>query len=393
MAKFFSHPWFRGVFILLLLCTSFLGGALGGAWVVLVYQAQTKIAPVPKFSSKLTQKLVEEESGAIAVAKAVTPSVVSIVISKELENIVQRGPFLFESEGSGEFQDVGGGTGFFVSEDGLILTNRHVVNDQNAQYSAVLSDGRRRAVEILSRDPLNDLAIVKIVPENGEKFKPLALGDSSALQVGQTVLAIGNSLAEFQNSVTKGVISGLGREVVAGTFQDQELLRNLLQTDAAINPGNSGGPLANIAGQVVGINTAIAGGAENIGFAIPINEAKRALDSFYEFGEIVRPMLGVRYVPVNKDVAEELGLSVDYGALLRGDAFASEVAVVSGSPADQVGLKDGDILLAIDGTVIDEEHTLSDLIQEHVVGDTIRVRYLREKSEAEVDVTLSKFDL
>ncbi|OGY79279.1 MAG: hypothetical protein A3B74_00295 [Candidatus Kerfeldbacteria bacterium RIFCSPHIGHO2_02_FULL_42_14] len=391
MHKYFSIPIFRSLFVLLLICTSFLAGAVGGAWVVLLYQTQGQNIATPKISQKLTQKLVEEESGAIAVAKSVTPSVVSIVISKELESIVQRGPFLFESEGSGEFRDVGGGTGFFVSKDGLILTNRHVVSDEEAQYSVVLSDGRRRSAEILSRDPLNDLAIVKIVPENSEKFQPLEIGDSSALQVGQTVLAVGNSLAEFQNSVTKGVISGLGREVVAGTFQDQELLRNLLQTDAAINPGNSGGPLVNIAGQVVGINTAIAGGAENIGFAIPINEAKKALDSFYEFGEIVRPMLGVRYIPVNKDVAEALELPVDYGALLRGDPLGGEPAVLSGSPADQVGLKDGDILLAIDGVTLDEEHMLSDLISEHAVGDTIRVRYMRNKEELEIDVTLSKF--
>jgi len=327
------------------------------------------------------------------VVEQVNPSVVSIVVSKELDSFIQRGPFLFQEEGgSGELQDVGGGTGFFVSKDGLILTNKHVVSDTEAQYSVILSDGTRHAADVVSLDPLTDLAVIKIKPDEGQAFTPLPLGDSDALRVGQTVLAVGNSLAEYQNSVTKGVISGIGREIVAGGLEIQESLDNVIQTDAAINLGNSGGPLLDLSGHVVGINTAIDKQGESIGFALPINEAKEALASFEKFGEIARPMMGVRYALLTAEIAKEKGLAISEGALISGSEKTGEVAVVPGSPAEKAGLKEGDIITAIDGQAITSEVKLSDLIEQHQVGDEIVVKYVRDGKEAQVKLTLAKFE-
>lgn len=385
-------------FLLSIILSVVIGGASGvGAtiWYLNVYQPQllaknTTTVATNDSQGKNQVLAVQEDSAAVDVAASVSPSVVSIVVSEELEQIVRQGPFSFQTEGSGTYEDVGGGTGFIVSDDGLIVTNKHVVSNAKAQYSAVLSDGSRHTLEVLSLDPLNDVAIVRI--SGGEKidYKPITLGDSDALKIGQTVLAIGNTLAEYQNSVTKGVISGIGREIVAGGYSDQELLDDLLQTDAAINLGNSGGPLVNLSGQVVGINTAVDQQGENIGFAIPVNEIKVALDSYKEFGEIVRPMLGVRYTQITPELADSENLPVDHGAVIAtGDSQNS--AIVSGSPADTAGLRSGDILLSIDSVDIDETNTLSDLIQQHKVGDSIRVQYMRGDETISVDITLVKF--
>jgi serine protease Do len=221
------------------------------------------------------------------------------------------------------------------------------------------------------------------------------IGDSDNLQVGQYVIAIGNALGEYSNSVTTGVISAKQRSIQAGSenSQSQESLSGLIQTDAAINPGNSGGPLVNLAGQVVGINTAIAsttGGSIGVGFAIPINSVKAAIDSVRKTGEIVRPYMGVRYQPVTNALQQLNNLPVNYGALIQRGSDPSEVAVISGSPADKAGLQENDIILEINGDRINENNSLSDLLSKYQVGDTVTLKVYHKGSNIEVKVTLGK---
>lgn len=277
-----------------------LSGIVGGAATVFSVTGLPNRSTDGTSTSNVKQHLVLEESSAITDAvKKVSQSVVSISTTRNIQDFF-----------SGQIlQQKGGGTGFVLTSDGLIVTNKHVVSDTTAEYSVITSDGKTYKATVLSRDSLNDLAVVKI---DATGLKPVELGDSAALNVGQWVIAIGNALGEFQNSVTVGVVSAKERQLTASG----ESLDGLIQTDAAINPGNSGGPLINLAGQVVGINTAIAGGAEGIGFAINIDSVKTALDSVLKTGKIVRPYLGVRYLSINKEIAQSSKLPVDKGALV-----------------------------------------------------------------------------
>jgi serine protease Do len=288
-----------------------------------------------------------------------------------------------------EERQVSSGTGFFISSDGLIATNKHVVEDKEAKYSIIINDGRKLNAEVLARDPLQDIAILKVndVPVNGYNFVPL--GDSNGLKVGQTVIAIGNALGEFQNTVSLGVISGLHRNIVAGGLLGggEEVLSELVQTDAAINSGNSGGPLLNLRGEAIGINTAMAQGAENIGFSLPINLVKKDIADVKTYGKIQYAYLGVRYTVINDSVKEEKKLSVDYGALIS-QGSNGEAAIMSGSPAEKMGLKEGDIILEFNGTKITENNTLSSLINSYHAGDKITLKILREGKESIVQGTL-----
>lgn len=381
------HFWFP-VWILLFFIITLFSGGLGGA---LVANHLLSPSDTPESVKKLGTVSVIEDSGTVSVAKKITSSVVSIVISKESGTVIQQGPFSFLQPGGGEQKDVGGGTGFFVSEDGTILTNKHVVSEKDASYSVILSDGTRHNAQILSVDPVNDLALVKIEKPENFTVEPVKFGDSDDLQVGQTVLAVGNSLAEYQNSVTKGVVSGIGREIIAGDVDSQETLNDVIQTDAAINPGNSGGPLVNLAGQVVGINTAIDSQGSSIGFAIPINQAKVAIESFQKFGKIVRPMLGIRYQMLDQELAKSKNISAQEGALIADDGKST--AVVSGSPADTAGLQAGDVILSIDGAAVTQQHTLAAAVQSYQVGDEITVRFLRGTEEKIVKIVLAEYSL
>ncbi|MFY9462584.1 MAG: trypsin-like peptidase domain-containing protein, partial [Candidatus Sungiibacteriota bacterium] len=283
-------------------------------------------------------------------------------------------------------QEVSSGTGFIVSSDGLILTNKHVVADTEAEFTVLMNDGRKKPAKVLARDTMQDLAVLKI---EGQNLPMVRFGDSSQVKIGQAVIAIGNALGQFRNTVSVGVISGLERSLVAGSGGgESETLQELIQTDAAINPGNSGGPLLNIDGEVIGINTAIAAGAENIGFALPINSAKRDVASVKVHGKILYPFLGVRYVLITKEMADKEKLARDYGArIMKSD---TESAVAAGSPADKAGLKDGDIILKINGDRIDPSHTLASLIQKYQVGDEITLKVFREGKELDVKVKLEE---
>jgi serine protease Do len=355
---------------------------------------------------------VEEESAVISAVEKVSPAVVSIIITKDLPIIEKyySDPFggsdffrQFFGDDFGDFfgfgmpryrqkgtekREVGGGTGFIVSSDGYIITNKHVVIDEEAEYTVLMNDGSKYDAKVLARDPVNDLAILKV---DKEDLPTVELGDSSDLKVGQTVIAIGNALGEFRNTVSTGVISGLSRSITAGGAGiGSEQLVGVIQTDASINPGNSGGPLLNIAGQVIGINTAIAQGAQNIGFAIPVNEVKNMYESVKEHGRVIRPWLGVRYVQINKAIAESNKLDVDYGALIVRGEERTDLAVIPGSPADKAGLEENDIILEINGKKIDDKNPLAQAIGKFKPGDEITLRVLHKGEEKEVKVKLEE---
>ncbi|MBU0649033.1 trypsin-like peptidase domain-containing protein [Patescibacteria group bacterium] len=346
---------------------------------------------------------VEEESATIGVVEQASPAVVSIVISKDLSKYYSStGPDIFPfdffgfswpsfwgSEGESGVQEIGGGTGFVVSSDGLILTNNHVVEDEEAEYTVVMNDGTSYKAEVVGQDAFLDLAIVKIEAEN---LPALELGDSDNLRIGQTVIAIGYALSEYQNTVTKGVISGINRRVEAADgYGRSEVIEEAIQTDAAINPGNSGGPLLDLSGQVIGVNTAVSREGQLVGFAIPINSAKKIVQSVREYGRIVRPWLGVRYVIITEPAAKENKLPVDYGALILRGSGELELAVVPGGPADKVGLQENDIILEVDGTRVDQDNALAKLIAAYSPGDTVKLKILHKGEEKEVDVVLEEY--
>ena len=346
-----------------------------------------------------------QEERVIKVVKKASPAVVSIIITKELP-VVERhwkewnpfgddflgDPFNFKfrvpeyRQRGTKKQEVGGGTGFVISNDGLILTNKHVVADKNAEYTVLMNDGKKYPAQVLARDPVHDLAIIKI---KANHLRILPLDDSDKLQIGQTVIAIGNALGEFRNTVSVGVISGLRRSITAGGAGIvAEHLNNVIQTDAAINPGNSGGPLLDLNGKVVGINVAVAQGAQNIGFTLPINLAKKDIQQVKKNGQITYPFLGVRYVMINQEIKEKNHLSVDYGALIIRGQSPTDLAVVPGGPADKAGLQENDIILKIDGIKIDQRNPLSEVIQKKNVGDWVTLEILHRGKSKTVKVKL-----
>jgi len=367
-------------------------------------ESEDKMAVVEeKKSSELYKPAEDYEEAVIAASETAEPAVVSIIVTKELA-VIERctgGPlsnipsefrqfFDLPDDYSGQCstekrkQEVGGGSGFIVSSDGLILTNKHVVADEDASYTVITSNGDKHEAKVLARDPALDLAVIKI---NVSGMPAVKLGDSTTVKLGQTAIVIGNSLGEFGGTVSVGVISGLSRTITAaGSRGESERIEGVFQTDAAINPGNSGGPLLNLRGEVIGINTAMASGAENIGFAIPINQAKRDIESVKKSGKIVTPFLGVRYLEVNGEVAQENGLNVTHGVLLV--AGRTTPAVAPRSPAEKVGLKAGDVIVAIGGKQITAEASLGYLVQQHEVGEQVEIRFVRDGIEYTVRATL-----
>lgn len=334
--------------------------------------------------------ILNEDSAVTDVVKKASPAVVSIVISKDVGNFSNFGFFGFDGgtqSSTPNVQEVGAGTGFFVSADGLILTNKHVVSDNSASYTVVTSDGKKYDAKVVAQDPSNDVAIVKVDIQDAPH---LTFADSTTLQLGQRVIAIGNSLGEFQNTVTTGVVSGLSRSIVAGDRTGQEQLDGVIQTDAAINPGNSGGPLLNILGEVVGINTAVSQQGQSVGFALPSSDVKVALDSYLRSGKITRPFPGVRYMLLNKAIADQNHLSKDYGALIIRGTTATDFAVAPGSPADKAGLKENDIILEVNGEQINEDHPLPTILKKFKPGDVVTLKVFSGGSEKTIPVTLGE---
>ena len=343
-----------------------------------------------------------QEAAVISAVKKSSPAVVSIIITKDvpiLEKYLEISPFGFtpqyRQKGT-EKKEIGGGTGFIVSPQGLILTNKHVVLDDEANYTIFTNDGKKFPAKVLAKDPYQDIAVMMIeqenkVDENGDliiqEFPVLKLGNSDNLEIGQTVIAIGNALAEFKNTVSAGVISGLARRITASGGGFVETLEDIIQTDAAINKGNSGGPLLNLKGEVIGINTAMALGAQSIGFAIPINKAKRDIEQIQTIGRIVYPFIGIRYVLVSEKIKQEYGLNVDYGALIV-EGAPGEPAISPNSPADQAGLKQGDLVLELNKEKISLENSLAKIIAKYNPGDQVILKVLRGEEEKNISIVL-----
>lgn len=342
------------------------------------------------------------ENDLINMIERVNPAVVSVVVTKDVPIYEQYyeefNPWGWFGEGisiprtreSGtEEREVGGGSGFIVSEEGLIVTNRHVVSDKEARYSILMNDGKTYGVEVLARDELLDIAVLKIsdLPKD-TKLSYLSFGDSEGLKLGQRVVAIGNALAEFRNSVSVGVVSGLARSIMAtDDYGRVENLDQVIQTDAAINPGNSGGPLLNIKGEVVGVNVATSRGADNIGFALPAHVVKGVVESVKVNGKIVRPFLGVRYTMITPQLQEKNKLPVSYGALVSRGVAEGDLAVAPGSPADLAGLEENDIILSVDGEKL-QGKDLATVLRSKQVGSTIKLLVFHKGKEEEKEITL-----
>lgn len=349
------------------------------------------------------------EEAVMNVVKASQPAVVSIIITKDVPVLEQyfedspipqnpfgglfgdTSPFTFRvpsvRQKGTEKKEIGGGSGFLVSEDGYIVTNKHVVGQENVEYTVFTNDGKKYETSVVARDPVNDIAILKI---SGSGFPHLAF-DSNPAVVGQSAVAIGNALGEFRNTVSVGVVSGLSRSIIAADGMGQpEKLDEVIQTDAAINPGNSGGPLLGLNGKVIGVNVAVALGSQNVGFALPADSVAGAVEQVKRGGKISRAFLGVRYTPVTPAVKESNKLSVDYGVLVVRGETAADLAVIPGSPADKAGIKEGDIILEVEGSKLDENTSLASLIAKKKVGDSVRLKVLSLGQEKNLVVTLTE---
>jgi len=363
--------------LLFLICFS-------GGWFVFANNA--KITEVIADTLRL-----DDQEATIRAIKKVMPAVVSIIITdKQTTTVIN----LSTGEQTQKTETVqkGSGTGFLISADGLILTNKHVAgagNEKTAEYRIILNTGKQYYAQLIGKDPINDLAVLKIFDKN---LPYVQLGDSDKLQIGSTVIAIGNALGRYQNSATKGIVSGLGRSIEASDQSGSvnEILDNVIQTDAEINLGNSGGPLVDLEGNVIGINVAIDQAGSSIGFAIPVNDARPVIKSVREIGRIVRPRLGIRYHMLTPELAQQLKLAKDTGAWITvsNDGVPS---VLEGSPADLAGLKPGDIVMEINGIKIQGKTTLISIIQKYKPGDKIGFKVFRDGKTLNLIAILDEF--
>ena len=328
----------------------------------------------------------DHEKKIIESVKAADPAVVSIVSSPPESGERSLFPEGVMFDRFPEPEEMVGGSGFIVSGNGFVVTNRHVVEDDGVDYIVLTNDGERYEAEVLDKDTFFDIAILKIDSE--KDFEYLEFGDSSAISVGQTAIAIGNALGEFENSVSVGVVSGLSRSITAGGSRGNIVFFDeVIQTDAAINPGNSGGPLMSIDGKVIGVNSALAMGSQNIGFAVPSNIVEPIVASVKETGRIIRPFLGIRYVDINSSLQRQKDLPVDYGILLV-KGGSGEPAVSPGTPAEEAGLKEGDIIIEVDGEKVEGRRDFARKIRYKKVGEIMRMKVLRDGEEILTEATL-----
>lgn len=333
-------------------------------------------------SNKITNNVVaddlqlDEQEATIRAIQKVKPAVVSIIVYDE-EQYTSINLSTGMQMISKERVEMGSGTGFLISADGLIITNKHVVSvaeKETAEYRIILNSGKKYYAQLIGKDPLNDLAILKIFDKD---LPYVEIGDSNNLQIGSSVIAIGNALGIYQNSATKGIVSGLSRNLSAGDqYSNYEKLNNVIQTDAEINLGNSGGPLIDLNGEVIGINVAVDNLGTAIGFAIPINDARVVINSVIEIGRIVRPRLGIRYIMIDEEIARDNNLSRNMGAwVIPGDEYTS--SIISDSPAQKAGLQEGDIIFEINSIKIEGKNTLRSVSQDYKPGDKIGLKIQR----------------
>lgn len=334
------------------------------------------------------------------IAKQACPAVITVIVSKDLPKVEDFYSFpyggkeymmpMMDKDGKGvlEKTQIGGGSGFIISRDGYVMTSNHVVADTSAEYTVILDPEHKYPAKVLSRNQINDTAILKI---EGKNLPCIELADSDKIELGEEVVAIGNPLGEFNDTLSAGIVSGLSRYISAygGADNHMQNLRGLIQTDAAINPGNSGGPLVNMQGKVIGINTATIMGAQNIGFAIPINYAKKDLAEVKKFGKLVVPFLGIKYVLLSAEMAKTNKLPVNDGALVVREALG-EAPVIKGSAADKAGIKEFDILLECDGQKITTENSLGSILQKCKIGAETSFKVLREGQELLLKAVLNE---
>ena len=395
-----------------------IGAASGGITALIVAIVFVNLVPQMRITNSTGNSVNMETSAGISspsgsqdamvinAVKLAQPAVVSVIITKNvpvIEKYYQQAPsdpfggsdpFGFNlqipqyRQNGTQPEEVGGGSGFIVSANGYIITNKHVVSDPAAEYTVFIGENKTKyPAKVISTDPVNDIAVIKI---EATSLPYLEFANSDQLNVGQTAIAIGNPLLQFTNSVSVGVVSGLARSITAGDGMGQsEQLEGVIQTDAAINPGNSGGPLLNLQGKVIGVNVAVAS-ANNIGFALPSNLVKNAVDSVQKTGKIVRAYLGVRYVEVNDQLMKANKLTVNYGVLVLRGQNATDLAVVPGSPADKAGLVENDIILEVDGNKVDSNNSLVHYISTKKPGDQIKLKVLSKGKEKDVTVTLEE---
>ncbi len=359
--------------VLISISAGFFGGWFGGQ----------QEATLSNNDTRVTREVIEGEGNLInTIANDVSPSVVSVNVTG---TSVTQDFFGFGRE----FTTQSAGTGFIISEDGLIVTNRHVVPQGTEKVTVTLSDETELEADVVGRtnssDPL-DIAFLKISDSKGIKLTPANLGDSDSVVIGERVVAIGNALGQFQNTVTSGIISGFGRDIEAFDGEGVEPLQNLFQTDAAINSGNSGGPLVNSASEVIGINVATAS-AENISFAIPINDVKELIEIVLETGKLERPYLGIRYVSLTDDIAEELDLDVSKGVYIPVGS-EQRPSILPNSPAEKAGLEEKDIIVEIEGRELNEDNSLVSILGVKRVGENVELKVIRDGEEISINVTL-----
>lgn len=340
--------------------------------------------------------MIRRKSPIVRIAKKICPAVITIVASRDLPKVDDFYFLPIKGEKvalpkkiiGNQKTKIGGGSGFIVGKEGYVLTCNHVVEDYEADYTIIIDPDHKYSAKVLAKDPLIDMAILKI---EGHNFPFLKLGDSDKVELGETVMAVGNPLGEFEDTLSVGIISGLSRKITAYSGFDSKTtnLRGLIQTDAAINPGNSGGPLVDMRGEVIGINTAMIMGAENIGFALPINYIKEDLKEVKIGGKIKRPYLGVKYLLLNEEIARTNKLPINYGALIIREMFG-EPAVAKNSSAAEAGIKEYDIILEVNSEKINEENSLSDVLAKCLIGQEISLMVLREKKKKLIKAILKQ---
>lgn len=387
--------------ILITILVSILMLTLGWWWFSVTYDTKEAPDAVTTNAASTTQLAAAAAPLDISeVVAAALPAVASIVITAEVplyEQYLERvSPFGSwwggfnvprQRQIGTEEREIGGGTGFFVTSDGHLITNRHVVDQTGVDYTVVTNGGETYPVTVVALDPVLDIAILQVETDAGMTFPYLTFAETEP-DLGATAIAIGNALAEFPNSVSVGVVSGLSRNITAQSGLGYETLDGLIQTDAAINRGNSGGPLLNRAGEVMGVNVAVAGNGENIGFALPGGVVAQVLQSVLETGTIERPYLGVRYVPITETLVSRNNLPVDYGVLVVRGETAADLAVMPGSPAAQAGIVENDIILKIDDVELTAETNLASVLRRYTPGDTITVTRWQPDGEEELTVIL-----
>jgi serine protease Do len=401
----------KKIFLIVIIASVLIGGVIGGVVggvMTLVLYPNLNSARITSTTPNKEDKTIlpkqnngEEKSAedtTVSVVEKALPAVVSIIATQELKQLPRSSffnDFFFgfpfdqfaptdpnqdtQPQPQTQKQQVSSGSGFIVTADGLVITNRHVVDNKDAEYTVVLGSGETYPAEVVDRDTVQDLAVVRIKIKDGEikkmaPFPTLLLGDSDSVKIGETVIAIGNTLGEFRNTVTRGIVSGINRTLTAGDGGGgSEVIEGAIQTDAAISSGNSGGPLLDLQGLVVGVNTAVSSSGENIGFALPVDQVKIVLESVQKYGKIVRPFLGVRYMLLDEEIAKKNNMKVTEGALVVRGESREDLAVVPGSPADKAGIKENDIIVDINGVKVSKGHSLQEILSRSKPGDIITV--------------------